>query len=84
MAIVSLKMGNLTLEVNNVKKKLATREKEKVMLQEELDKEINIQQGCKHNVEICRKSMVEAKQKTKMFIINYKMKMRSSRVAQHG
>ncbi len=39
MAIVNMNMGNLTLEVNVLKKILATREKEKEMLQEELDKE---------------------------------------------
>jgi hypothetical protein len=39
MAIVSLNMGNLTLEVNTLKNRLATREKEKVMLQEEFNKE---------------------------------------------
>jgi hypothetical protein len=32
MAIVNMNMGNLTLEVNNLKNKLATREKEKVVL----------------------------------------------------
>ncbi len=32
-------MGNLTLEVSTLKNRLVTREKEKVMLQEELDKE---------------------------------------------
>jgi hypothetical protein len=32
MAIVSLYMGNLTLEVNNLENRLATREKEKAML----------------------------------------------------
>jgi hypothetical protein len=32
MAIVNMNMGNLTLEVNNSKNKLATREKEKVVL----------------------------------------------------
>jgi hypothetical protein len=40
MAIVSLNMGNLTLEVNTLKNRLVTGEKEeKVVLQEELDKE---------------------------------------------
>jgi hypothetical protein len=39
MAIVSLNMGNLTLEVNNLENRLAIGEKEKPMLQEELDKE---------------------------------------------
>jgi len=32
-------MGNLTLEVNTLKNRLAIGEKEKVVLQEELDKE---------------------------------------------
>jgi len=39
MAIVSLNMENLTMEVNNLKNRLATREKEKAMLKEELDRE---------------------------------------------
>jgi hypothetical protein len=34
-------MGNLTLEVHTMKKKLAIGEKEKVVLHEELDKERN-------------------------------------------
>jgi hypothetical protein len=37
MAIVNLNIGNLTLEVNIMKSKLVTGEKEKAMLQEELD-----------------------------------------------
>jgi hypothetical protein len=32
MAIVTLNMGNLTLEVNTLENRLATREKEKVVL----------------------------------------------------
>jgi hypothetical protein len=39
MAIVNLNMGNLNLEVNNLKNKLATEEKEKAILHVELDKE---------------------------------------------
>jgi hypothetical protein len=39
MAIVSLNVGNLTMEVNNLNNRLAIREKEKAILQEELDKE---------------------------------------------
>jgi len=42
MAIVSLNMGNLTLEVIIIKNKLVVREKEKAMLQEKLDKERDI------------------------------------------
>jgi len=37
MAIVNLNIGNLTLEVKIMKNKLVTGEKEKAMLQEELD-----------------------------------------------
>jgi hypothetical protein len=42
MAIVSLNMRNLTLEVNILMNRLTVREKEKAMLQEELDKEKKI------------------------------------------
>ncbi len=45
MAIVTLHMGNLALEVNIMKNRLATREKEMAMLQEELDKERYFQKG---------------------------------------
>jgi hypothetical protein len=39
MAIVSLNMGNLNLEVSSLKNKLARGEREEAILQEELDKE---------------------------------------------
>ncbi len=39
IAIMSLNMGNLTLEVNTLKNRLVMKEKEKAVLQEELDKE---------------------------------------------
>jgi hypothetical protein len=52
MAIMSLNMRNLTLEVNSLKNRLATRKREKVVLQEELDKEKDFQKGYKHNAEI--------------------------------
>ncbi len=68
MGIMSLNMGNLTLEVNNLKNKLVTKEKEKAMLQEELDKERDFQKGYKHNVEIWRKNKAEVEHKNKMFI----------------
>jgi hypothetical protein len=41
MAIVNLNMGNLNLEVSSLKNKLAIEEKEKAILQVELDKEKN-------------------------------------------
>ncbi len=68
MAIVNMNMGNLTLEVNTLKNKLALGEMEKAMLHEELDKEKTFQKGYKHNVKIWRKNRVEVKQKIKMFI----------------
>jgi hypothetical protein len=52
MAIVSMNMGNLILEVNTLKNRFVIREKEKVMLQEELAKEREFQKGYKNNVEI--------------------------------
>ncbi len=68
MVIVSLNMGNLTLEVNALKNRLAMGAKEKAMLQEELDKERDFLKGSKHNVEIWRKNRVKTKQKNKMLI----------------
>jgi bacterioferritin (cytochrome b1) len=68
IAIVSLNMGNLTLEVNTLKNRFVTGEKEKVVLQEELDKERKFQKGYKHNVEIWRKNKAKAEQKNKVFI----------------
>jgi hypothetical protein len=50
MAIINMNMGNLNLEVSNLKNRLATGEK--AILQEELDKKRKFQKGYKHNVEI--------------------------------
>jgi hypothetical protein len=61
MVIVSLNMGNLTLEVNALKNRLAMGAKEKAMLQEELDKERDFLKGSKHNMEIWRKNRVKTK-----------------------
>ncbi len=65
---MNLNMGNLTLEVNVMKNKLVIGEKEKAMLQEELDKEREFQKGYKHNVEIWRKKMAKVEQKNKTLI----------------
>jgi hypothetical protein len=59
MAIMSLNMGNLTLEVSTLKNRLVRGEKVKLMLQEEFDKERDFKKGYKHNVEIWRKNNVE-------------------------
>jgi hypothetical protein len=68
MAIVILNMENLTLEVNTLKNMLVMREKEKVVLQEELDKKKDFQKGYKHNVEIWKKNRAKVKQKNKVLI----------------
>jgi hypothetical protein len=39
MAIMSFNMGDLTLKMNNLKNRLIKKKQEKVVLQEELDKE---------------------------------------------
>ncbi len=59
MAIMSLNMGNLTLEVNTMINRLAMGEKEKVVLQEDLNKDRDFQKGYNHNVEIWRKNRLE-------------------------
>ncbi len=56
------------MDVNTLKNILVMGEKEKVMLQEELDNEREFKNKYEHNVEIQRKNMVEAKQKNKILI----------------
>ncbi len=68
MAIVSLNMGNVTMQVNTMQNKLATAEKEKAILQEELDHEKDFQNGYKHNVEIWKKNRAEVEEKVKMIL----------------
>ncbi len=68
MAIMSLNMGNLALEINTLRNILFMGEKEKAMLQEELDRQRKFQKGYKHNVEIWRKNNAKAKQKNKVLI----------------
>jgi len=55
------------MEVNTLKNKSPIGEKEKAVLQEELDKERDFQKGYKNNVEIWRKNMAEVEHKIKMF-----------------
>ncbi len=84
MAIISLNMGNLNLEVSSLKNRLATWEKKKAILQQELDKEKNFEKEYKHNVEIQKKNMVEANQEIKCSLRNCRMTMKSLKVAQNG
>ncbi len=48
-------MGNLNMEVNNLKNKLTIEEKEKATLQEQLEKERDFHMEYEHNIEIWRK-----------------------------
>ncbi len=68
MVIVSLNMEILNLEVNNLKNRLATKAKEKAILQVELDKERDFQKEYKHNIKIWRKNRTKNEQKIKAFI----------------
>ncbi len=68
ISIENMNMGNLTLEVNNLKNRSTTKEKEKAILHEELEKEKIFEKGYKHNVEIWRKNRAQAEQKIKVFI----------------
>ncbi len=68
MAIVSLNTGNLNMEASNLKNRLATWEKEKAILHEELDNERNFQKGYRWNVEIQGKNKAHVEQKIKVFI----------------
>jgi hypothetical protein len=81
MAIVSLNMGNLNMEVKILKNNLATWEKEKAILQEEwIRKEIS-----KRGISIMWKSRGRTKLKLnkrlKCSLKNCRMRTRSSKVA---
>jgi hypothetical protein len=52
MAIVSLNMRNLNLELSSLKNRLAIEKKEKVVSQVELNKERDFQREYKHNINI--------------------------------
>ncbi len=68
MAIVSLNMRNLNLELSSLKNRLAIEKKEKVVSQVELNKERDFQREYKHNINIQRKNRIENEQKIKAFI----------------
>jgi hypothetical protein len=68
VAIMSLNMGNLNLEVSSLKNKLATKEKGKAILHVELDMERDFQTVYKHNIEIWRENRIENEQKIKTLI----------------
>ncbi len=77
MASVNLNMGNLNLEVSSLKNKLAIEEKEKAILQVELDKEKNFQREYKHNIKIQRKNKTKNMQKIKALIQNENQELKT-------
>jgi hypothetical protein len=82
MAIVNLNMGNFIVEVNTLKNKLVTWEKEAV-LHEELDKEIFFQKGISIMWKIGKRTWQRLSRRLKCSLKNCRMKMRNSRVAHH-
>jgi chromosome segregation ATPase len=68
MVIMNLNMGNLNLEVSSLKNRLVIKEKEKVVLHVELDKERDFQKEYKNNIEIWRKNRTKNKQRVKALI----------------
>jgi chromosome segregation ATPase len=68
MVIMNLNMGNLNLEVSSLKNRLMIKEKEKVVLHVELDKERDFQKEYKNNIEIWRKNRTKNKQRVKALI----------------
>ncbi len=84
ISIENLNMGNLTLEVNNLKNRLTTKEKEKAILHEELEKEKIFRRDINIMWKFGRRIGHRLSRKLKCSLRNYKMRMRSSRVAQHG
>jgi hypothetical protein len=79
MAIMSLNMGNLNLEVSSIRNRLAIDEKEKAVLHVELDKERDFQKEYKHNIKICKKNMIKNNHRSKHSYKNCRMKIRRSR-----
>ncbi len=80
MAIVSLNMGSLNLEMGSLKNRLVIKETKKAVLQLELDKERDFQKEYKHNIKIWRKNKVENKHKIKTFIQKLKDKNKELKV----
>ncbi len=68
MAIMSLNMGNLTMEGNSVKNIWLQGRRRRQCWKKNWIKRKKFQKGYKHNVEIWRKNRPQAKQKIKMFI----------------
>ncbi len=63
---MNMNMGNLNLDLNNLKNRLATEEKEKAVPQMELDEERDFQEY-KHNIEIwMMRNKAKNEQKIKM------------------
>jgi hypothetical protein len=68
---MSLNIRNLNIEVNNLKNRLVSKDKEKATLQKELDKE-DFYKEYKHNIKIWRKQKIDNEQNIKMLILKMK------------
>jgi hypothetical protein len=79
MVIVSMNMGNLTLEVNTLKIRLVIREK--AMLQEELGKEKKIKRDINITWKFGGRVGERLNKRLKCSLKNCRMRMRSSKVA---
>ncbi len=77
-------MGNFTLEINTLKNKLAMGEKKKGVLHEELDKKKNSRRAINIMWKCRGRTRLRLNRKVKCSLRNCMMRMRSSRVAQHG
>jgi regulator of replication initiation timing len=82
MTIVNMNMGNLNLEVISLKNKLTIEEKEKAILQLELDKERDFKKEYKHNIKILKKNRTENEQRLKRSYKNCKIRIKSSKLRQ--
>ncbi len=84
MAIVSLNMGNLTIEVNTLKNRLVMGEKEKIVLMRNLIRREISRRGINIMWKSRGRTGQSLSRKIKCSLRNCRMRMRSSRVTRHG
>jgi chromosome segregation ATPase len=68
MAIVSLNMGNLYLEVSNLNNRLATKRRRRQYCRWNWTRTKDFQKECKHNIKMWRKNRAKNEEKIKAFI----------------
>jgi hypothetical protein len=84
MAIMNLNMGNVTFEVNILKNKLVTRRRRRYGYRRNWLRRENSRRGIRIMWKFGRRIRQRLSRKIKYSLRNYMMRMRSSRVAQHG